>query len=414
ATLRRDGSSRFAPENRWGLFPSAAVAWRVTEESFMENVEALSYLKFRAGFGITGQQDIGNDYPYLANYQTSTPTAYYQLGNEFYSLLRPDGFDFNIKWEETASTNIGIDYGFSNDRVYGSIDYYIKNTKDLLAVVDVPAGANFKNEILTNVGSMTNKGLEAELNFVAISKKETELIIGANVTMNRNEITQLTKVADTSSVGILVGGISGGIGNNIQIQAVGHPTNSFYVYEQVYDAEGNPVEGEFVDRNDDGLINEKDRYIFQKPAPDAFVGFYTNFRHKKWTAGFNMRAELGRYMYNNVISERGWFNGIPAENHIFNLHSAFYDTEFISSSPEQFLSDYYLEKANFVRMDYLSVGYNVGPVLKDRAVLNVGAVVNNVFVISGYRGIDPEIANGIDQNIYPRPRIFSLNLNLTI
>ena len=414
-TLRRDGSSRFNPEQRWGLFPSVAVAWRVSEEGFLKNVETLSYLKLRAGFGVTGQQDIvDNDYPYLANYTNSTSTAQYQFGDQFYGLLRPDGFDFNIKWEETTSTNFGIDFGLFKDRVFGAVDYYFKKTDDLLAIVDVPAGANFTNEILTNIGSMNNQGIEAELNFVVLNKPKSNLTLGINMSANTNEITKLTRVPDTSSVGILLEGIDGGIGNNVQIHAVGYPANSFYVYEQLYDDAGKPLEGQFADRNGDEIINEKDRYIYEKINPDLFAGFNANFTHNRWSAGFSMRGEFGRYVYNNVNSSRAWFNNIPAEDFIDNLHSSFNNTEFITSSPEQFLSDYYVEKADFVRMDYFSIGYNLGKVFKEKLGVRLGLSVNNVFVISNYSGIDPEIPNGVDKNIYPRPRIYSLNVNLSL
>ena len=411
ATLRRDGSSRFNPDQRWGMFPSFAFAWRVSDENFLIDSRKVSYLKLRLGYGVTGQQDIGEDYPYLANYSQSTPTAYYQFGNQFYQLLRPDGFDFNIKWEETTSTNVGIDFGFNKDRIFGSIDYYFKETKDLLAVVDVPAGVNFTNEILTNVGSLENKGFELELNYVAFDKANSGLTIGVNATLNTNEVTKLTQVADTGSVGILTGGISGGIGNNVQIHAVGNPTNSFYVYEQLYDNSGKPIEGGYADRDGNGIINEKDRYIMEKPAPDLFAGFYANFRHKEWTAGFACRGEFGRYVYNNVNSQRGYFEAVPFQDYIVNLNNSFNESGFIGSSPEQFLSDYYVEKANFLRMDYFNLGYDFGKVFNDKANFNAGIIVNNVFVISDYSGIDAEVASGIDNNIYPRPRIYSLNLN---
>ncbi|MBI1184717.1 SusC/RagA family TonB-linked outer membrane protein, partial [bacterium] len=417
ATLRRDGSSRFSPDTRWGMFPSAAFAWKISDENFMKNNRKFTYLKLRAGYGVTGQQDIGNDYPYQPNYQKSTSTAQYQFGYDmngnpmFYGLLRPDGYDYNIKWEQTASSNIGFDYGFFNDRIYGSIDFYLKQTKDLLAVVNVPAGANFKNQILTNVGSMTNRGVEFELNVVAISKKETELIIGANATSNYNEITKLTQNPNANSKGILTGGIDGGIGNNIQIQSVGHAANSFYVYEQKYDDQGKPIAGEFVDRNNDGVINTDDRYIYKKPTPAAYIGIYLNLTHKKWTFATNVRSELGRYVYNNVNSTRGYYGAIPAQNYIVNLNPSFLESGLMKSTTNQFLSDYWIEKANFIRMDYFRVGYDMSDVFKDKIHLQVGVTVNNVFVISPYSGIDPEIANGIDLNLYPRPRIFALNLN---
>ncbi len=414
ATLRRDGSSRFNPNERWGIFPSFAAAWRISEENFLKDSKLFSYLKLRAGFGITGQQDIGNDYPYLANYTFSTSTAQYQFGEQFLTLLRPDGFDFNIKWEETASTNIGLDYGFKNNKVFGSIDWYHKSTIDLLAVVDVPAGVNFTNEILTNVGSITNTGVEFEMSIAAITKKESNLTLGFNLTANRNEITKLSEVIDTTSVGILTGGISGGIGNNAQIHAVGSASSSFYLYEQVYDVSGNPVEGEVVDRNNDGIINGDDRYISQNPNPDVFLGFFTNYAYKNWTAGLALRSELGKYVYNNVNSERGFFEAIPNQDFINNLNSSFSESGFITRTNEQLLSDFYLEKANFLRLDYISLGHDFGKIMKDRAKLNVGFTINNVFVISNYSGIDPEISSGLDQNIYPRPRIYSLNININL
>ena len=411
ATLRRDGSSRFSPDTRWGMFPSFAFAWRVSEEGFMKDAKRLSYLKARGGWGVTGQQDIGNDYPWIANYDQSTLTAQYHFGNQFFGLLRPDGYDLDIKWEETTSINVGVDFGFFNDRLFGTVDLYQKDTDDLLAIVDVVSGTNFTNEILTNVGSMTNKGIEVELSVVAIDKKDLDLTVGANLTSNRNEITRLTKVADPENTGILVGGIAGGVGNNVQIHAVGSPVFSFFVFEQVYDQDGNPIEGEYVDRNGDGQVNQDDRYIAEKPEPDMFLGFYSDLRYKKWNFGFNLRAELDRYVYNNVASSRGTFQSIDGQ-FITNLSTSFLETGFIGSTDQQLLSDHYIERADFLRMDYFNIGYDVGRILKDRANLGLGVTVNNVFVVSGYSGIDPEVVGGIDNDLFPRPRIYSFNLNL--
>lgn len=414
ATLRQDGSSRFAPENRWGLFPSLAGAWRISDEAFLSGSNTLSYLKLRGGWGITGQQDIGNDYPYIANYQTSTPTAMYPLGGVFYNIYRPDGFDYNIKWEETMSYNIGIDYGFFRDRLSGSLDFYLKETYDLLAIIDVPAGVNFKNEILTNVGSMTNKGFEFELNAVVLQKKDLQLDLGANMTMNINEVTNLTAVADSNNIGILTGGISGaGIGNNVQIHSVGFPTNSFYVFEQLYDEDGKPLENEFADLNGDSVINQDDRYHYKQAAPQLYIGFYSNLRYKKWSLGFNLRSELGRYVYNNVKSSRGFYNAIPSQNFLVNLHESFLEDEIIQTSTNQTLSDHYVERADFIRMDYINLGYDFGSVFTEKLKLRVGVAVNNVFLLTTYSGVDPEISGGIDNNFYPRPRIYSLNVNLS-
>lgn len=409
ATLRDDGSSRFSPDNRWGLFPSVALAWVVSDESFMDASKV--YLKFRAGYGVTGQQDIFYDYPYIANYDSSTTTAQYQFGDQFYYLLRPDGYDPNIKWEETASYNVGFDYGFGGDKFSGSVDLYKKVTTDLLATIPIPAGTNFTNQILTNVGSMENTGVEANLNYIAIDTKDMNLEFGINGSFNKNEITNLTKVQDTSSAGILVGGIQGGIGNTIQIQSVGHPSNTFFAYEQVYDENGNPIEGDYVDQNGDGIINADDLVWGKDPTPDFYTGFYASFSYKKWTAGFSLRGEFGKYMYNNVNSTRGIYQNIPSSSYMQNLVSNYLETNF---QTYQLLSDYYIEKADFVRMDNLSVGYDFGRVFNDNASLTVAAVVQNVFVISPYSGIDPEIAGGIDNTIYPRPRTYSLNVNLKL
>jgi len=409
ATLREDGSSRFSPDNRWGLFPSVAVAWIISEEAFMK--ESNMYLKFRAGYGVTGQQDIFNDYPYIANYDSSTSTAQYQFGDVFYYLLRPDGYDPNIKWEETTSINAGIDFGFAGDKFSGSIDVYKKITDDLLATIPIPAGTNFTNQILTNVGSMENTGIEINLTYLAINTKEMGLEFSANGTANRNEITNLTRVEDPNSPGILVGGIAGGIGNTIQIQSVGYAANTFYAYEQLYDEDGNPIEGEYVDQNNDSIINADDLIWGKNPVPDFYLGFNTSFRYKKWTAGFVLRGEFGKYMYNNINSTRGTFQNVPASSYMQNLVANYLETGF---QTYQLLSDYYIENASFVRMDNLSVSYRVGSVFNDAAVLNVGAVVQNVFVISPYTGLDPEIAGGIDNSIYPRPRIYSINLSLNL
>lgn len=409
ATLREDGSSRFSPDNRWGLFPSLALAWVASDEAFMQNTNI--FLKVRAGYGITGQQDIFYDYPYIANYDSSTSTAQYQFGDVFYYLLRPDGYDPNIKWEETSSFNIGIDFGFGGDKFSGSVDVYKKITEDLLATIPIPAGSNFTNQILTNVGSMENTGVEANLNYIAINKKEKNLEFGINATANKNEITKLTLIEDPDAVGILTGGIQGGIGNNIQIQSVGHSANTFYTYEQLYDEDGNPIEGEYVDQNNDTIINGDDLVYGEDPTPDLYLGFYTSFRYKKWTAGFSLRGEFGKYMYNNINSTRGVFKNIPGSSYMQNLSSDYLETEF---EDYQLFSDYYIENASFVRMDNLSVGYDFGRVFNDYAGLTIAAIVQNVFVISPYSGVDPELAGGIDNSIYPRPRIYSLNINLKL
>lgn len=421
ATLRNDGSSRFSPDTRWGLFPSVALAWRVSEESFMANSGV--YVKLRAGWGVTGQQDIGNDYPYIPNYQLSTPTAQYQFGNQFFGFLRPDGYDANIKWEETYSYNVGLDLGFMNNALNATIDFYHKVTDDLLAVIPVPAGTNFTNQILTNVGGLTNTGLEVTLNYIAIDNEDMRLDLGVNGTYNVNEITNLTKTDDPNDPGINVGGIPGGIGNTVQLHTVGFPAFSYLVYEQAYDDQGNPIEDEYVDLNGDGEITPGradlglgDQYIFEgNPEPLFFAGLYGNLSYKDWTFGFSVRGEFGGHIYNGVNAQRGFFQAVDGtRNYLNNLTTAYYDTEFFDGDVTQFLSDIYLERADFIRMDNLSVGYNFGEVFNSGLRVRANAVVQNAFVITNYSGIDPEVVGGIDNNIYPRPRIYSIALNITL
>jgi len=425
-TLRDDGSSRFSPDNRWGLFPSAAVAWRISDESFLKNSKFISNLKLRLGYGVTGQQDIFADYPYINNYTQGTSTAQYQFGYDesgnplFFYVLRPDGYDANIKWEQTATYNVGLDFGFHNGRVNGSIDWYDKKTTDLLAVIPLPEGTNFKNNILTNVGSMENKGVEVMLDVIPFDNQTFTWEIGANATFNHNEITKLTAVPDSSTLGILVGGISGGIGNTIQIQSVGYPVFTFYAYQQRYDENGKPVAAvsnaiadtaAFVDRNHDGKITPSDLYRLNKsPEPKVSISFYSTFVYKNWSAGFQLRGNFGNYMYNNVNSQLGNHTQIDAsKGYLSNLTENYLETLF--PKPE-YLSDYYIEDASFVRCDNINIGYNFKSIMKKNISLKVSAIVQNVFVITGYSGLDPEIAGGIDNNIYPRPRIYSLSLNL--
>jgi iron complex outermembrane receptor protein len=437
ASLRRDGSSRFSPEARWGLFPAVSAAWIVTGEKFMQKAAWLTLLKVRAGFGITGQQDGIGDYAYISNYYEGATTAQYAFGGQYYTQLRPGGFDANLKWETTKSYNIGLDFGILKDRFSGSIDLYRKETSDLLATVTVPAGSNFTNEILTNVGSMLNQGIEMSVNAGLYASKTMRLDLTANASRNINEVTKLTQVEDPNSVGILVGGISGGIGNTIQVQRVGYATYSFLVYEQQYDTDGSLIEvgqqasidvnGDgsvtaadkwqdkhaFADRNGDGTINIEDRYIFDKVAPNWFTGLALNFSYKKWFAGVSMRTELGGHIYNNIHSNTATFQSINGtQGFISNISSLYYEDEVVNVTTNQLLSDHYMEKANFLRMDYFNVGYNFGKLkaLGNKVGLNATLVVNNVLVISKYKGLDPEVGGGIDNNIYPRPRVYSLNL----
>ncbi len=409
-TLRDDGSSRFSKDNRWGLFPAAAFAWKINEENFMKNVSVVSDLKLRLGWGITGQQDIGNDYPYMAVYRGSTPTAQYQFGNTFVNTLRPNPYDANIKWEETTTNNIGLDFGFLKNRITGTIDVYKRVTNDLLNFIPIAAGSNFSNFLTTNVGSLENKGFEASVSAQIISKKDISWNFGVNVAYNENEITKLTKTDDPNYAGVDVGTIGGGVGNTIQNHKVGFPASSFYVFQQVYDANGKPIEGLYVDRTGSGgtvTSNNLNKYHYKKPAPDYTLGINSRFAYKQFDFSFSGRANIGNYVYNNVASgalystvynQSGFFNNLPRQ---------IYNTNFTNT---QYFSDFYIENASFFKMDNMSLGYNFQKAFKAR----ISFTVQNVFTITEYKGLDPEVNGGIDNNFYPRPRVFVLGVNLSL
>lgn len=412
-TLRRDGSSRFSEDNRWGLFPSGALAWRMKEENLFKNINVLSELKLRFGYGETGQQDGIGNYTYLPVYNVANSQAQYQFGSTFYDLYRPDGYNPNLKWEQTATTNLGLDFGFFNGRITGAIDLYLKKTTDLLSVVDQPAGTNFSNKILANIGNMENRGIEITLNTQPVKTKDLVWDFGFNVTFNKNEITKLTFTNDPNFPGNLTGGIAGGVGSTIQIQSVSYPKSSFYVYKQVYDAAGKPIENLFEDLNRDGLININDLYRYKAPDPDVFLGASSSVNWKKWTAGFLLRANLGNYMYNNRFSNTGVMrNIIDPLGFLANGSRNVLETNFTGNGDKYLLSDYYIENASFLRMDNINIGYDAGSIISKNTNLRVGFNVQNVFIVTKYKGLDPEVPGGIDNNFYPRPRNFVLNLNL--
>jgi len=412
ATVRRDGSSRFSPENRFGVFPSVSLAWRINRESFLKDSKVISDLKLRASYGKTGQQDIDRNYfPYLARYTFGDNGSQYQFGNSFTTTLRPEGYDPNIKWETTTTSNIGLDYGFLNGRITGTIDYYSKKTKDLLADIPVADGSGLTNHLFTNVGNMESKGAEFAVNVVAMSTKDVKWNIGYNVTYNEITLTNLSKTGKNSTVPIGVGGIPGGVGNTIQAYLVGATPNAFLVNKQVYDANGKPLEGVYVDINHNGVSDAgvADRYIYKQPNPKFFMGFNSSVDYKKWTLGFSMRANLGNYIYNAFAASTGATAGFKFPNYLGNLSSSVLNTNF---KTYQLYSDYYVENGSFLRMDNANLSYNFGKILKGKARLRVTGNVSNVFVITKYTGLDPEVQGGIDNNFYPRPRVFAFGLNL--
>lgn len=407
ATLRRDGTSRFSPENRWGLFPAFAAAVKLVKEEDRINHSILSSMKLRLGYGITGQQDIGNDfYAYQARYLAGQSNAQYQFGDQFVNTLRPQGYDANIKWEETTTYNAGVDYGLFDERVYGSLDYYQRFTKDLLNFVPVPAGTNLTNFLNTNVGDLENKGIEFSMNFVPIRKKESTLEIGFNLAANRNKITRLTASDDPDYQGVETGGIGF---NNIQIHSVGHPLNSFFVFEQVYDDNGVPIEGLYVDRNNDGVITADDKYRYQKPAPDMIYGFSGSYNIKNFDLSFGARANIGGFVYNNNWSGRGFYDGLyHSTNYLNNMDPILQQNDFNSI---QIFTDHFVKNASFFRVDHITAGYNLSEISKAISNLRLYVTAQNPILITKYDGIDPEIASGIDNTIYPRSNTFLLGLS---
>lgn len=409
-TMRADGSSKFNEAGRWGYFPSAGFTWKAINESFLKDSKVLSDLKLRLSYGITGQQDGIANYSYLPNYYNGVNEAQYQIGNNFYQITSPLAYDKDLKWETSETYNAGIDYGFFNGRVYGSVDVYYKKTKDLLSVVPISVGTNFSNQLLTNVGNMENKGIEASINVALIKSEDLNWDMGFNFTYNRNKVTNLSINPDPNfKVGS--GNITGATGTTLQWNSANFMPSSFFVYKQVYNADGSPVEGVFADMNEDGLVNDKDRYFYQAPAPKYIMGFTTSVSYKKWTLSTVLRANMGNYIYDNVSSNFGVDRNVLSPSGLLNNASVdLFNTGF---SNNQFLSDYYIRNASFLKMDNAGLAYNFGSLgPNSKATLRISANVQNVFVVSDYKGIDPENSTGIDFNLYPRPRIYSLGLNL--
>ncbi len=414
ATLRQDGSSRFHKDNRWGTFPSAALAWRVSEESFLKNIDVVSNAKVRLSYGITGQQEIStNDYPYMGTYRLSDSRTQYQFGNQFYTLIRPDGYDAGLQWEKTTTYNVGLDYGFFNNRIYGTVDVYKRKTEDLLNTIPVPAGTNFTDLLLTNVGDLENNGFEFSINAVLLEKKDLFWEVGFNLAYNKNEITRLTNYDDPDYKGVDTGDISGvGVGNTIQKHTVGQPLSTFFVYEQVYDKNGKPIEGLYVDRNKDGQITEADRYYAKDPAQDYNMGFSSSLKYKDFDFGFNGRIGIGGQIYNNVIVG-GRYQEMTVNEYLTNMPSEINKSQFETA---QQYSDYFLEDASFCRIDNITLGYNFTKMLKPLLGFNLNVraytTVQNALVVTDYSGLDPEVNGGIDNDVYPRPRTFLFGLNV--
>jgi TonB-linked SusC/RagA family outer membrane protein len=409
-TMRADASSKFSADNRWGYFPSAAFTWRAIGEDFLKNSNVISDLKLRLSYGETGNKDGIGNYDYISKYYATSNTGQYQVGNTFYNYYSPSAYDPDLKWETTTTYNVGLDYGFLKGRLYGSVDAYYKKTKDLLSKINIPVGTNFNNELVTNVGNMEVKGIEGSLNFVAIQKENISWDFGFNVAYNKRKVTNLTLNPDPGSK-VSAGDITGGTGVTLKYNAVNQIPGSFFVYKQVYNASGAPLEGVYADLNNDGVINTNDQYFFKSPDPNFTFGFNTAFTYKKWTLSTVLRANIGNYIYDNVSSNFGIKTNILSPSGLIN--NSVPDFLYTNFQSNQFLSDYYIKNASFLKMDNLGLTYNVGKLSKNgNTTLRISANCQNVFVVTKYDGIDPELSSGIDFNLYPRPRTYTLGFNV--
>ena len=406
ATVRRDGTSRFNKDNRWGTFPFVALAWRVSEEAFLKDNTVLSNLKLRASYGVTGQQDGIGNYNYLPVYTYSQTGAEVQFGNQFINTYRPEAYVSDLKWETTTSWNAGFDFGFLKDRISGSFDFYTRKTEDLLATVAAPAGSTFDKTILTNVGNVDSKGIEVTLNATPIQTKDWNWDISFNMTWQKMKVKNLSLVESSAVTNTAVGPWIDGY--QFQVLSEGYEPYMFYVYHQLYDEKtGKPIEGAYADLNDDGVIDSNDLYRYKSPAPDFIYGFSTSLRYKKWTLSTSLRANVGNYVYNGMAMNTGAWSTVSYNTYqLNNLNSSYLKTGFQN---RQYLSDYYIENASFLKMDNLSLAYNFGRICKWFS-MNASVMVQNVFCITKYTGVDPEVPNGMDVSFYPRPRTYSLSL----
>ena len=408
ATLRGDASSRFAKDNRWGIFPSVALAWRIIQEDFMKEQDVLSDLKLRLGYGVTGQQDILNDYPYMTTFTVSYPEAAYQFGNTWYNTYRPNGYDRDIKWETTTTWNVGIDYGFLDNRIYGSIDYYKRFTKDLLNTINVSSGTNYSSVLTTNIGKMENEGVEFAINAVPVRTKDFEWTVGFNYTWNDSKITKLNMI-DTGSNFVQTGAISG-TGKYVQVFMVGERPYTFYLCKQAYDEQGNPLEGQYV-QPDGSVSSTETRYATDKSAlPSSYLGFNTRFSWKNWDLSLSGHGSFGNYVYNYVAADQYVQSVYSDQGSFSNILRSTRDKGF---QQQQLYSDIWLENGSFFRFDNVTLGYTFDRLWNDSSRLRLTFSVSNIATITGYSGLDPELTDGIDREVYPRPRAYTLGVNLT-
>ena len=405
-TVRGDATSRFSKDNRWGVFPAVALGWRIDQENFMHKASGwLSDLKLRLGWGETGQQAVGSYYNYIPTYTVSQPGSYYTNGyGGWLTPFFPDGYNPDLKWETTTTWNVGLDYGFMNNRINGSIEWYLRKTRDLLSTVPVAAGSSTVNMLPQNIGDMENYGIEFNINAKPIVTDDFIWTLSYNIGWNHNEITNL------NGNEFQVGGGFGGTGGDCQIQKEGYPAYSFNLYEQVYDANGMPIEGAYVDQNGDGVIDSHDLVVKHSKDPKVTMTFGSNFRWKKWDLGFSLRASIGNYVYASALRGGSLLDGLYRNNQLSNIYKT--DVYFNVNQNE---SDYWLRNASFLRCDNITLGYTFDNFKKyDNINLRLFLGVQNPFVITKYEGLDPEVFSGVDGNIYPRATTWSLGLVLTL
>ena len=410
-TVRGDATSRFSKDNRWGIFPSVALAWKISEENFLESARGwMNDWKLRLGWGVTGQQDVGGTINYLPLYSIAQPGSYYPTGqldangNIIYTApLFLQGYNPDLKWESTTTWNAGMDWGFMNNRITASLDYYYRKTKDLLSFVPIAAGSSTTNMLNRNIGSLVNYGLEFNISARPIVTEDFTWTINYNVGWNHNKITELYD----GSI-IKTGGIAGGNGNTVQAHAVGHAANTFYLFQQVYDVAGNPIEGAYVDQNGDGQIDDADKIFNKSPDPKVTMTLGNSFRYKNWDFAFNLRASLGNYVYNNVLSNNINTSTLYSSYGINNV----VDNDVYFSQP-QYMSDYFLRNGSFLRCENITLGYTWDNLMEDNLRLRLFAGVQNPFIITKYKGIDPEVYGGIDNSVYPKATIYTVGLVAT-
>lgn len=406
-SMRRDGTSRFSEDNRWGNFPAAAFAWKLKEESFLKDSKVFSDLKLRLGWGVTGQQDLGGDrFAYLSTVQTGLPGNEYVFGGVPINPAFPNYTNPDLKWEETTTYNVGLDYGFANNRITGAIDLFYKRSDDLLARVPIAEGSNFSNFGVRNIGSFTTKGIEFTLNADVVKTENMNWNVNFNATHFNTRINRLA-----SGIDIEVGGVGAGTGGTIQVHSEGFTPFSFLVYKQLYDNDGSPIEGAYADLNRDGQITAADRYIYNNPEPELLLGFASNFNYKNFDFSFNLRASIGNRLYNAVNAGNAQYNNIESTQVVANLPTSVLDSNF-NNTADVLFSDYYIENASFLRMDNATIGYTFNNMFNGKSSVRLSAGMQNVFVLTKYSGLDPEVFGGIDNTIYPRPRTFLIGANV--